>query len=134
MEKLNTLVRKIYVSPSDSVSKAVEVMNKNNVSGLAVVDNGVLVGVISAKDFLKALMSAKYHNGDAGSVALYMVSEPDIIVKSDVQLNDIIDHFVLKSRHYYPVVNYVDGKPIFIGTLYRYNLLNYVSSIKEATW
>src|ERR1700761_358728 len=43
----------ITVSPRSSIVQAAEVMLQNQVSGLPVVDNGKLVGIISESDFLR---------------------------------------------------------------------------------
>jgi len=47
----------ITISPEESISDAIEKMAKNNISGLIVVDNNKVVGVISESDVLKVLGS-----------------------------------------------------------------------------
>jgi CBS domain-containing protein len=47
----------ITISPEESINDAIEKMAKNNISGLIVVDNNKVVGVISESDVLKVLGS-----------------------------------------------------------------------------
>jgi CBS domain-containing protein len=47
----------ITISPEESINDAIEKMAKNNISGLIVVDNNKVIGVISESDVLKVLGS-----------------------------------------------------------------------------
>jgi CBS domain-containing protein len=47
----------ITISPEASISEAVEKMANNNISGLIVVEEGKVIGVISESDILKILSS-----------------------------------------------------------------------------
>ncbi|MGC9058844.1 MAG: CBS domain-containing protein [Candidatus Aenigmatarchaeota archaeon] len=47
----------ITISPEENISKAIELMAKNNISGLVVVENEKVVGIISESDILEILKS-----------------------------------------------------------------------------
>ena len=47
----------ITISPEENITKAIELMAKNNISGLVVVENEKVVGIISESDILEILKS-----------------------------------------------------------------------------
>ena len=128
MKEINK--QNIYVSPQDHLDMAITLMTIHKVSGLAVVEKGKLVGILSAKDFLKTLVSVKYLNGHLGHVVDYMVENPKTILE-DSQTHSVVDIFVKEPFHYYPVV---DKDHNYKGTIYRSDLLEAVSKIPQTTW
>ncbi len=52
----------IYCKPDDTISNAAQMLKKHNISGLPVVENGSLVGVVSEADILK-LLGVPEHGG-----------------------------------------------------------------------
>lgn len=129
---IGKIAKKIFVYESDPLEKAIKIMLDKDVSGIAVLDsNGKLSGVLSAKDFLKEFISFKYHNSSLGNVSSYLVNNPRCLNYSE-SLNNVIDVFISESpHHYYPVI---DDNNIYMGTVYRNDLLNYVNNLKESTW
>ena len=120
----------IFVSSQDHLELAITFMNLHKVTGLAVVDNGKLVGVLSAKDFLKTLVSSKYLNGHLGKVEDYMIKNPKTIPEG-AATHSIVDQFVSDRFHYYPVV---DSNNNYRGTIYRPELLKLLSETPQTTW
>lgn len=55
----------IYCSPEDKVSDAARSLKDNDISGMPVVDDGKIVGILSEVDLL-ALLETPEH-GDSGS-------------------------------------------------------------------
>ncbi|MCG7851521.1 MAG: CBS domain-containing protein [Methanosarcinaceae archaeon] len=52
----------IYCKPDDTISNAAQMLKKHNISGLPVVENGSLVGIVSEADILK-LLEMPEHGG-----------------------------------------------------------------------
>ena len=63
----------------EDVFAAIALIHEHNVSGICVVDgSGLLVGVLSALDCLRALLGATYNDdGDVGKVREYMSVDVD---------------------------------------------------------
>lgn len=123
------MLRKISIDKNDTIEKAIDVMASEKVSGLAVVENDIVIGVLSGKDCFKAILQSKYYNLDIGNVQNYMTSNPDLI-NEELNPQDYQKKFVDGNHHYYPVLK--NGK--FIGTIYRIDLLIYLNNLEQATW
>lgn len=129
--QISEIYRKLSVKKGTSLEEAINCMVEFSVSGLAVVDErNHLVGVISAKDFLRDMISSKYHNLILGNVEDYMASSPKSI-KDHCTITDVIDIFIKNSHHYFPIVN-SNGE--YKGTIYRNQLLKCLMNIKASTW
>jgi CBS domain-containing protein len=129
---IKKIYKRYFVYEEDSLENAIRTMLSYSVSGIAVVnENEELVGVLSAKDFLKSLLSHKYHNSGLGRINDYTVKDPVVLLENETE-NQVIDLFVGKSpHHYYPIVD-KNGK--FLGTVYRNDLLEYINNLDETTW
>ena len=124
------MITDISIKPTDTLHDALQMMTKHDVSALAVVNEiRELVGIVSAKDFLRSYVSSKYLNGEIGHVEQYMTKNPSYIKYSD-SVHTVINVFMEGSHHYYPVVDY--GK--FKGMLYRKSLLKEILDMEQTTW
>ena len=88
----------VTVSIGAPVLEAVTQILAHKVSGVCVVDgDGLLVGVLSELDCLKAILSATYNDGATGMVEQYMETN---IVTAD-PTDDIVDVAadMLKNKH-----------------------------------
>lgn len=127
---MKDILEKIKIDPKAPIGEAIKIMVENNVSALAVVDEkNHLVGMLSAKDVFKSYVSSKYHNGYEDFVYTYMTVNPTSI-PYNMEIHDVITIFLKGEHHYYPVVE----NNIFMGVLYRKNLLKKLSSLKQSTW
>lgn len=125
------IAKKISISNNTSLCKGVDLMIKNDVSGIAVInDNNKLVGVLSAKDLFKSIILSKYHNLEDDLVDDLMVRDPHVL-NSNISVNELLNIFSNKSFHYYPVV---DNDFNYLGTVYRKDVLKYIHDLKKTTW
>ena len=123
-------LKKISVTPEDHMEVVIALIKEYKVSGVAVVQNDKLIGVISAKDFLKKMVSSKYLNEPLGFVENYMTKNP-ISIKKGSSVHAIVDMFTNHDFHYFPVI---DKNNKYIGTIYRIDLLDSLSQIPQTTW
>ena len=125
------IAKNISILNHDSLCHGVDLMIKNDVSGIAVVDkNKKLVGVLSAKDLFKSLISSKYHNLEDDLVSDLMVDEPSVL-NNNTSINELLNIFSNKSFHYYPII---DKDNNYLGTIYRKDVLKYIHELKKTTW
>lgn len=98
---------------------AVYTLVDKRISGAPVVDDrGNLVGVLSERDFLKAVVVAGYHGERSGSVGDYMSSKVEA-VHADDSLFDVASLFVKTKFRRFPVVE--DNR--VVGLLARRDVL-----------
>ena len=67
-----------YVSPDDSLDKAVSMMLSKNLSTVFVADNGRLVGVVSQTDIMEQLISLRPHEGVYVQITGLDVGDPEV--------------------------------------------------------
>lgn len=83
---------------------AVHTLVVKRISGAPVVDErGNLVGVLSERDFLKAVVIAGYHGERSGRVGDYMSSKVEAVHADDTLL-DVASQFVRMKFRRFPVV------------------------------
>lgn len=83
---------------------AVHALVERRIPGAPVVDErGNLVGVLSERDFLKAVLIAGYHGERSGRVGDYMSSTVEAVHADDTLL-DVASQFVKMKFHRFPVV------------------------------
>lgn len=105
----------ITIRSEESVYKAIEIMVKKNISGLPVVNNTSLVGIISEKDVLGLLYNAEFLPGNVGE---YM-TENIISFDEEDSLDDIYECLINNSFRRVPILH--DGK--LTGLITRADLL-----------
>jgi len=91
----------VTIHRDSSVYQAIALMAKNNVTGLPVVDDSGLVGIISEKDVLKLLYDTEFV---AGSVADYMV-ENVVTFDEEDNLTEICDCLINNSFRRVPILH-----------------------------
>lgn len=73
------------ISPDDSISKAVELMQNEGIGRLPVVKDGKLVGIITRTDILKALQDNEYYASSLRLKSAELVSRFEAFVDSKAQ-------------------------------------------------
>ncbi|MGA0333715.1 MAG: CBS domain-containing protein [Kiritimatiellia bacterium] len=75
----------VSLDPNMNIYEAILSMMKADVSGAAVVEDEVLLGMLSEKDCMGIFASAAYSDLPGGTVAEYMVMHPETIgLKADI--------------------------------------------------
>lgn len=113
----------VKVFATDHLSTAIDLIVKNKISGLCVVDDdGILTGVLSEMDCLRAILGAVYNeNNSMGLVGDFMTPNVDSCeLHSD--LVDIASDMLKKGHRRRPVVD--KGK--LVGQITCRQLLNAV--------
>ena len=84
---------------------AVHTLVDKRISGAPVVDErGNLVGVLSERDFLKAVVVAGYHGERSGRVGDFMSTKVEA-VHADDSLLEVASHFVRTKYRRFPVID-----------------------------
>ncbi|MFT5681039.1 MAG: CBS domain-containing protein [Myxococcota bacterium] len=116
------------VRPDDRVYQAVKVLLKYKISGAPVIDEQrKLIGVISEKDCIKALMRAVHDRMPPSAVADVMSREL-ITIREGTHLMDIAHIFITRSIRRLPVVSDTGE---LIGQVSRRDLLAAANRIFE---
>jgi predicted transcriptional regulator len=86
----------LCVSPGDPISRAVEIMGKNSISQLPVIENGVPVGCISESAIISAMESGGLQKTHAHDVSDFM--EPGFpTVPPSIQVETVVH--ILQQNH-----------------------------------
>ena len=101
----------LTTTPDETISKAAETMLNNGVTGLPVVDEGEVVGMISTSDLTRCLME---HGEHSKKVKECMCREV-VVVKPLYTINRVIKMLVEAPSHRVVVVD-AEGRPIGIIT------------------
>lgn len=101
----------VTVSPQTSMFKVRELLREHQISGVPVVENGELVGILSIEDLVKALSEKTM---DA-SVAEDMTPDP-VTLRADEPVIMALSYFDKHSFGRFPVV---DGRGRLVGILTR---------------
>jgi CBS domain-containing protein len=113
----------ITLSPETEITQAVNVLIDARISGAPVVDQaGDLVGVLSKKDCLKAVLNAAYYQEWGGSVANYMSTQVKTLA-ADLDLVGAAEAFLASPYRRFPVLS--DGR--LVGQVSRYDILKGLS-------
>ncbi|MHC4431143.1 MAG: CBS domain-containing protein [Planctomycetota bacterium] len=105
----------ITIRRQESVYKAIEIMVGKNVSGLPVVDDTGLVGIISEKDVLRLLYGDEFLTGSVGE---YMTENVTSFATED-NLADVCDCLVKNDFRRVPILH--EGK--LVGIISRADLI-----------
>jgi CBS domain-containing protein len=86
--------------------EAVDLITKNQVSGLCVVNSeGELTGILSEMDCLRGILTASYDDGSIGIVSDYMVTANITSAKASDDIIDVASDMLAKGQRRRPVVN-----------------------------
>lgn len=98
----------ITLSPGMEINHAMKVLLDKKISGAPVVDEkGLLVGVLSKKDCLKAALNSSYYQEWGGTVADYMAREIETL-EADMELVQAAERFLASHFRRFPVMR--DGR------------------------
>lgn len=103
----------VVVDPDASIFEAIHVILANKVSGVCVVEQGNIVGVLSELDCLRAILSNTYYEGSAGTVREFMIEDIQF-VKPDDDIIDVAKDMFDKKQRRRPVLE--DGKLVGLLT------------------
>ena len=95
-------VELITFTPRSSVLDAMSLFLERGISGAPVVDDGVLVGVLSEVDLIEVVVQDSYYNENVGIVADFMQSEVEW-VEPDMDIFTLAQRFTKRHRRRYPV-------------------------------
>lgn len=94
----------VTVSPGTEINKAMKILLDKRISGAPVVDDkGQLVGVLSKKDCLRAVLNSNYYQEWGGSVADYMAKEVETL-EADMDLVQAAERFLASHFRRFPVM------------------------------
>lgn len=106
----------LSVHPQDAFSRAVEIFEKNNISQLPVIEQGVPVGCISESVIVKAIEQQRLHKTHVISVKEFM--EPGFpTVPPDMDVETVVN--ILQQNH---AVLVVDGR-VVSGVITKHDLI-----------
>ena len=113
--------RLITFRPDQYIHEAVQTLLENKISGAPVVDeNNHIIGMLSEKDCIQALMRAVHHHLPPAHISDVMTPESKLItVNEDDHMLSLADLFLTKPIRRLPVVR--DG--ILVGQISRRDLL-----------
>jgi CBS domain-containing protein len=109
----------VTFTPDMDVLEAVRMLVEYKISGAPVVDEKHhLVGVLSEKDCLKAVLSATYHD-DLGATVGDLMTPHVEAVDADASIIEIAEKFLEHNRRRYPVLD--EGR--LVGQISRRDVL-----------
>lgn len=123
MRVRDIMVKKPVIFTSDTdLLDAVSTLVDRRITGAPVVDaRGNLIGLLTERDFLRAVLIAGYHGERGGCVGDYMSRDVEA-VNADDGLLDIATRFVETKRRRYPVIE--DNR--VVGVVVRRDVLRAV--------
>lgn len=101
----------VTLKPDTSIFDAIQALLDRSISGATVVDDqGMVVGVISEMDCLKAILAGTYHGEVGGMVGDIMTKEVESI-EEGTNVLEVAEQLIANHRRRFPVVK--NGK--FVG-------------------
>ena len=105
-----TLVRELMttellaVTPETSVHEAADLLLEHRISGLPVVDDGKLVGIITEQDCLRVVFRTNYYQGPGQSVGEAMTRSPETL-DADDDIMTAVERFLERPYRRFPVMS-----------------------------
>ncbi len=112
------------VSPTDSVSAAIETMKSAGSDCVLVLDDKKLVGVFTERDFLNRV-TAEQRNPSATSMGEVMTSEPETLEAQDC-ISYAINRMAMRGFRNVPIV---DGEGRAIAIINVRNVIEHLSEL-----
>ena len=113
----------LTVRPDESVATAKELLESNGIHHLPVVENGVLVGILSSSDFLKLhVLTERSEAMAAITVSQIMEAEP-VTLDVSADLVDVARKLSEAGFHSLPVVE--EGN-VLVGIVTSTDLINHL--------
>lgn len=116
----------VTVSPDTGVMRAISIMVMHDVSGVPVVEQGRLVGILTERDCIVTAAHSGYFDEPGGRVAEYM-SSPVETVGPHTTLMDLAERFLASRFRRFPVID--DGK--LVGLVSRRDVLEVLN---DSAW
>ena len=117
--------RLITLSPETDVFEAIELLNKNKISGAPVIDqNKTLLGMFTEQSCLEVLIDAAYEGLPTNQVGAFM-NEPADTVKESTMMLTCAQIFLHKKTRRLPVVK--EGK--LVGQVSRRDVIGAAANI-----
>ncbi|MEM7433604.1 MAG: CBS domain-containing protein [Myxococcota bacterium] len=114
--------RPVILGADSELLDAAKVLVDRQISGAPVVDDkGTLVGVLTERDLLEAVVVAGYHDEGGGRVADYMTREVEVARTEDT-LFDVARRFIAGTERRFPVIE--DNR--IVGLVTRRDVLRVV--------
>lgn len=125
------LTKPVIISADAHLFEAVDLIVKNRVSGLCVVDqDGLLMGILSELDCMKGVLSATYNQDSVGEVAEYMITDNVTCARPGDDIVDVALDMLSKGQRRRPVVD-EDGK--LVGQITCRQILAAVKAFNTTT-
>ena len=100
------LTKPVVISANAHLFEAIDLIVKNRVSGLCVVDEkDHLQGILSELDCMRGILNATYHQDSAGEVAKYMVTEHINCARPGDDIVNIAQDMLSKGQRRRPVID-----------------------------
>ena len=116
----------VVLRPETSVHEAMTLLMNSEISGAPVIDaHGSVIGILTEKDCLRAIIRASYHQEPGGTVADYMSRQVHTI-DAEMDLLELIELFVGGTYRRFPVL----AGTRLVGQVSRHDILRTV----EAMW
>lgn len=112
----------ITASPEADLLSVVDKLIEYGISGMPVVENGKLLGMVSEHDCLNAILKGTYQGEVGGRVREVMTHEVDTLAL-DSDVFEAAEHFMKQGRRRLPVVD-TQGK--LVGQISRCDVLRAV--------
>ena len=112
----------ITASPEADLLSIVDKLIEHGISGMPVVENGKLLGMVSEHDCLSAILKGTYQGEVGGRVREVMTHEVDTLAL-DSDVVEAAEHFMKQGRRRLPVV---DAQGRLVGQISRCDVLRAV--------
>jgi len=111
------------IGPNDSVAKAIEILESEAIHHLPVVEDGVLVGIMSSSDLLK-LNVLRERAGALAAIRVHQIMEAEpVTLDVFADLIDIATKLVEGGFHALPVV---ESDNVLVGIVTSSDLINHL--------
>ncbi len=111
------------VKPDDLLSGARELFEAHSIHHLPVVEDGALVGILSASDFLKLHLLDKGSPSLSGARVRHVMHRNPVVISTDATLRDAAEKLAVGEFHALPVID-DDGE--LVGIVTTSDLLEYL--------
>ncbi|MFN3224869.1 MAG: CBS domain-containing protein [Hyphomicrobiales bacterium] len=114
----------VTLTPDMEINRAMNILLDRRISGAPVLDSdGLLVGVLTKRDCLKAALDASYYRDWGGHVDAYM-SHPVMTIDANIDIISATNFFIEKPFRRFPVMD--SGN--LVGQLSRTDALRALAS------
>jgi CBS domain-containing protein len=111
------------VTPGDFLSEARELLETHQIHHLPVIDNGRLVGVLSASDFLKLHLLDKDSAALTRARVRHIMRANPVVIGADATLREAAEKLSVGEFHALPVI---DDDGALVGIVTTSDLLEYL--------